>query len=95
MIAGWFFCPLRRASATTVAKRDGRLTSSDMVMDCAKIGLVVKQERRKSERVCAADKTVESAESMWRGEIERWEEKSKWWTEGEEKVRYLNFFSPV
>lgn len=63
-------------------------------MDCAKTKLVVKKEKEDEEweKVCAADKTVESAESMWRGEIERWEEKSKGWTEGVEKVRYLNFF---
>lgn len=39
MIAGCFF-PLRRGSAT---EADDGLTSSDMVMDCAKIELVVKR----------------------------------------------------
>lgn len=40
MIAGCFFFPLRRGSAR---EADDGLTSSDMVMDCAKIELVVKR----------------------------------------------------
>ena len=89
---------MRRSSSTKrVSQRDGRLTSSDIVMDCAKIGLVVKRKRRseEGERVCAADKRKKqwSAGRMWRGEIEKvGGEGAGKRTEGGEKVRYLNFF---